>query len=96
MVIKVEDGYFYYLTITSSDKTAYSNEFYKIYKDKTNRFKKTVNYINLKYIYKAEIKNYIPVGYLTDEVYNKVMNELYYYQENIKTDIEYTRVKKYI
>ena len=62
----------------------------------TNKFKKTVNYINLKYIYKAEIKNYIPVGYLTDEVYNEVMNELYYYQENIKTDIEYTRVKKYI
>ena len=25
MVIKVEDGYFYYLTITSSDKTAYFN-----------------------------------------------------------------------
>ena len=75
LVIKVEDGYFYYLTITSSDKTAYSNEFYKIYKDKTNN---------------------IPVGYLTDEVYNEVMNELYYYQENIKTDKEYTRVKKYI
>lgn len=96
LVIKVEDGYFYYLTITSSDKTAYSNEFYKICKDKTNKFKKTVNYINLKYIYKAEIKNYIPVGYLTDEVYNEVMNELYYYQENIKTDKEYTGVKKYI
>ena len=96
LVIKVEKEYFYYLTITSSDKESYSNEFYKIYKDKTNKCKKTVNYINLKDIYKAEIKNYAPIGYLTDEVYDDVMNKLYYFQENIKTDEEYTRVKKYI
>ncbi len=93
LVIKVEKEYFYYLVITSSYKKTHFNQFYKIYKNKTNRFKRNICYIDLKNIYKSEIKNYMPVGYLTDELYNEVMNELHYYQENIKTDKEYTRVK---
>ena len=96
LVIKVEDDCFYYLTITSKPKDNHPNEFYKIYKDYTNRFKKEVNYINLKYVYKSEIKNYSPVGYITDEEFNEIMNELYFYQENIGRDKDYKKIRKFI
>ena len=96
LVIKVENNFFYYLTITSTNKDNFSNEFYKIYKDKTNKFKKEINYINLKFVYKAEIKNYTPVGHIDDEVFDEIMNELYFYQENNGMDKDYTKIRKYV
>ena len=52
-----------------------------------------MNYINLKNIYKQEINNYVPYGFVNDELFKKIINDLKYYQENITEDEFYSEVK---
>lgn len=96
LIILVTDKEFYYLTISSSsNKTSHRNEsqHFKLKRNKNNNLRSPMNYINLKNIYKTEINNYAPYGYVDDKTYSEVIKKLKYYQENIKKDEYYDEIK---
>lgn len=96
LIIRVTDTHFYYLTISSSsNKTLHKNNYqhFSLRKNKDNRLKAPINYINLKNIYKQEINNYAPYGYVDDKLFKKIMEQLKYYQENINKDEYYDEIK---
>lgn len=95
LIISVTDTHFYYLVITSSTKKQKflkNNEYYPLEKNKNNKLRSLISYINLKNIYKQELKNYVPIGYIKDKEYNDIINNLAYYQENIKQDNLYNEL----
>ena len=99
LIIRVTDTHFYYLTISSSsNKTLHKNndQHFSLRKNKNNRLKAPINYINLKNIYKQEINNYAPYGYVDDKLFKKIMEQLKYYQETIKKDEYYDEIKDYL
>lgn len=96
LIIRVTDTHFYYLTISSSsNKTLHKNNYqhFSLRKNKDNRLKAPINYINLKNIYKQEINNYAPYGYVDVKLFKKIMEQLKYYQENINKDEYYDEIK---
>lgn len=95
LIISVTDTHFYYLVITSSAKKKKflkNNEYYPLEKNNKNKLRSLVSYINLKNIYKQELKNYVPIGYVKDKEYDDIINHLAYYQENIKQDNLYNEL----
>ena len=78
LIIKVTDTHFYYLTISSSsNRTSHRN----------------THFINLKNIYKQEIANYAPYGFVNDYLFKNIITKLKYYQENITEDELYSEIK---
>ena len=49
--------------------------------------------INLKNIYKQEINSYTPHGFVDDKIFKQIIKHLKYYQENIKKDEFYDKIK---
>ena len=99
LIIRVTDSHFYYLTISSSsNKTLHKNNYqhFALKKNKENKLKAPINYINLKNIYKQEINTYAPYGYVDDRLFKIIMKNLKYYQENIHKDEFYDEIKKYL
>lgn len=95
LIISVTETHFYYLVITSSAKKKKflkNNEYYPLEKNNKNKLRSLVSYINLKNIYKQELKNYVPIGYIKDKEYDDIINHLAYYQENIKQDNLYNEL----
>lgn len=98
LIICVTDTHFYYLTISSSsNKTTHRNnkQHFILRKNRDNRLKAPINYINLKNIYKQEINNYVPYGFVDDDLFKRITDSLKYYQEKIKKDEYYDEVKKW-
>lgn len=96
LIIRVTDTHFYYLTISSSsNKTLHKNNYqhFSLKRNKDNRLKAPINYINLKNIYKQELNNYVPYGYVDDKLFKQIMKQLKFYQENINKDEYYDEVK---
>ena len=96
LIIHVTETHFYYLTISSSsNKTLHRNthQHFILKKNKDNRLKAPRNYINLKNIYKQEINNYVPYGFVNDVLFKRIINDLKYYQENITEDEFYSEIK---
>lgn len=96
LIIHVTETHFYYLTISSSsNKTLHRNihQHFILKKNKDNKLKAPVNYINLKNIYKQEINNYVPYGFVNDALFKTIIKNLKYYQENIKEDELYSEIK---
>lgn len=96
LIIKVTDTHFYYLTISSSsNRTSHRNnhQHFILKKNKDNGLKAPMNFINLKNIYKREIDNYTPYGFVNDALFKKIISELKYYQENITEDELYSEIK---
>lgn len=96
LIIHVTETHFYYLTISSSsNKTLHRNihQHFILKKNKDNKLKAPVNYINLKNIYKQEINNYVPYGFVNDALFKTIIKDLKYYQENIKEDELYSEIK---
>lgn len=96
LIIHVTETHFYYLTISSSsNKTLHRNTYqhFILKKNKDNRLKAPMNYINLKNIYKQEINNYVPYGYVNDILFKEIISALKYYQENIRKDEFYLEIK---
>lgn len=96
LIIHVTETHFYYLTISSSsNKTLHRNthQHFILKKNKDNRLKAPMNYINLKNIYKQEINNYVPYGFVNDVLFERIINALKYYQENITEDEFYSEIK---
>ena len=52
-----------------------------------------MNFINLKNIYKQEIANYAPYGFVNDYLFKNIITKLKYYQENITEDELYSEIK---
>ena len=99
LIICVTDTNFYYLTISSSsNKTLHKNNYqhFSLKRNKDNRLKAPVNYINLKNIYKQEISSYAPYGFVDDVLFRKIIKQLKYYQEKINKDELYDEIKNYI
>ena len=99
LIIYVTKTHFYYLTISSSsNKTLHRNthQHFILKKNKDNRLKAPMNYINLKNIYKQEINNYVPYGFVNDVLFKRIINDLKYYQENITEDELYSEIKDMI
>ena len=96
LIINVTDTHFYYLTISSSsNKTSHRNthQHFILKKNKENGLKAPMNFINLKNIYKREIANYTPYGFVNDSLFNIIISKLKYYQENITEDELYLEIK---
>lgn len=96
LIIHFTETHFYYLTISSSsNKTLHRNthQHFILKKNKDNRLKAPRNYINLKNIYKQEINNYVPYGFVNDVLFKRIINDLKYYQENITEDEFYSEIK---
>lgn len=99
LIIYVTEKHFYYLTISSSsNKTLNRNkhQHFVLKKNKDNKLKAPMNYINLKNIYKQEINNYIPYGFVDDEIFKNIIKQFKYYQENVTKDQLYNEIKRYI
>lgn len=99
LIICVRKTHFYYLTISSSSNKSLHrniNQHFILKKNKDNRLKSPMNYINLKNIYKQEINNYIPYGFVNDLLFKKIISALKYYQENVAMDNLYLEVKNKI
>ena len=99
LIICVRKTHFYYLTISSSSNKSLHrniNQHFILKKNKDNRLKSPMNYINLKNIYKQEINNYIPYGFVNDLLFKKIISALKYYQENVAMDTLYLEVKNKI
>lgn len=95
LVLKIYNEVFYYLIITSNVKRGLKPlSYYKIYKDKNNKLRKDISFVNVKNIYYRNIDNYIARGRLKSSDYMNVLKNLKYFQENIKLDEEYTKLKK--
>ena len=96
LIIHVTDTHFYYLTISSSsNNTLHKNNYqhFALRKNKDNNLKAPINYINLKNIYKQEINNYVPYGFVDDKTFNQIIIKLKYYQENINKDNLFEEIK---
>lgn len=96
LIIHVTESHFYYLTISSSSNKALrrnTHQHFVLQKNKDNKLKAPMNYINLKNIYKQEINNYAPYGFVNDVIFKKIINDLKYYQENITEDEYYSEIK---
>ena len=99
LIIRVTDTHFYYLTISSSsNKALHKNNYqhFPLRKNKDNKLKAPINYINLKNIYKQEINNYVPFGFVDDILFKKIIKQFKYYQEVITKDELYDEIKNYI
>lgn len=99
LIIHVTDTHFYYLTISSSsNKTLHKNnhQHFSLRKNKNNRLKAPINYVNLKNIYKQEINNHIPYGFVEDNIFKIIIEKLNYYQEKINKDEYYDEIKDYL
>lgn len=99
LVIGITEYCFYYLTISSSTNiNSLNNEhkYFKLIKNKSNRLKRNVSYVNLKNIYKAPIQSFKPLGHVSDEVFQKLILSLKYYQENFSADEKYLEIKDII
>lgn len=96
LIVHVNDTHFYYLTISSSsNKTLHKNNYqhFLLRKNRDNRLKAPMNYINLKNIYKQEINSYAPYGFVDDKLFDEIIKKLRYYQENINKDEFYDEIK---
>ncbi len=96
LIISVTATHFYYLTISSSSyKTLHKNNFqhFLLRKNKDNRLKAPINYINLKNIYKQEKNNYAPYGFVDEKLFKQIIKQLKFYQEQIKKDDLYDEIK---
>lgn len=99
LIIHVTDTHFYYLTISSSsNKTLHKNnhQHFSLRKNKNNRLKAPINYVNLKNIYQQEINNHIPYGFVEDNIFKIIIEKLNYYQEKINKDEYYDEIKDYL
>ncbi len=99
LIIRVTETYFYHLTISSSsNKALHKNNYqhFSLKKNKDNKLKAPISYINLKNIYKQEINNYIPYGFVDDILFKKIIKQFKYYQEVINKDELYDEIKNYI
>ena len=88
LIIHKTEDYFYYLTISSSTNKNFRKRvyYYPLKKNKQNGLTIDISYINLKNIYKAEIKGYLPVGYINNDEYLKIIKQFSNFQRKYKKD----------
>lgn len=97
VVIGVKGDYFYYLTMSSCrGQNSNMYQHFKLFKSHTNRLKRNVSFVNLKNIYKAQVTSFNPYGHVSDEIFQKLILSLKYYQENLRTDENYLEIKDII
>lgn len=94
LIIHKTDDYFYYLTLSRSTnknpkKIGYH---YMIKKSNKNGLTAPISYVNLRNIYKAEIKGYVPIGRIKDEEYLEILKQLSNFQKKYKTDENYKEI----
>lgn len=96
LIIKKTETDFYYLTISSSSsKTSHKlkGQHYKIRRNLENNLKSPVSFINLKNIYKSEIKGYCSYGTIDEEEYDEIIRRFDNFQNNVQKDEFYDEVK---
>ena len=96
LIIHKTEDYFYYLTISSNTnknprKQGYH---YPLKKTKKNRLTTPISYVNLRNIYKAEIKGYLPVGHINNDEYLKIIKQFNDFQRKYKKDEFFNEIIK--
>jgi len=97
LVIHVTDSYFYFLLLSTHPPKLNNKSADYILKNYTYcHFKFENTHIDLKNIYRQKIPEYwiSPVSYIEDHIFEDIMNNFFYYQENVCEDEYFSEVKK--